>query len=497
MEYKISNLFPTRSNEVYVHILDVHKTDEQLKGDYGVLYGIKTNELKNQKEFFATLKSAILKGYITNFEIGDKCQIDWFEIRDDCAIDHFDIINFSNVNQSFLEELNCCEQLFKKNRCGCQNKALRNRLKYSQENDIFAKSYEAMESWYKDKTLKEATPLEERNKIGKTVKRFKHLFTRASFPSPKKLAKRRKKYAIGRILSLLFYSLLGYAMFISGMPMLTIAFLACTAITQKLSIDIEKELVKESVIAATESFIDHFANGEEVEQSESLPSFVDFVDRDINYLKNNTKNRKLQDDLESLARDYSRIKHDQFKRTVDGATIPLNEAITYKYDFMAKLLNYEIEMYSQNRRFGTTDQETVKATEDYFFAMMNFIGWTSSKILKYPFLNRLFEEARRVAKMYYEGYEIEIRELFKLALKYARHVDTDDINLEEFAASLKDIQKDIVAAAEYKKNEAIKLEVLADLVIAQEKRKEEKRYAEIQKIFAADKDKKKNFKPVN
>lgn len=465
MEYRITAWGQKLEASNSLVVKDVQKIDENLRGDYGTLYGAKVNEMYNKDHFLKLFRNALKKGKIMNFKRWSGVYyLDWFEVTPNGVLDHTDELHFE-CDKDFYDKLDELISKFDKNRYGCRTKALKNRLEAAKgdKDDLFSLCFKILQDYHQcgdfSKHLDGKTD-KERNEIYKCIRDYSSLFKAKPMQMPNEYLWDGN---ILRIMTIGLCSILLVAFILAGALPLSIVTLLGIGVTDTALKRRIEEVTKNS---STFKMLDKMQSrykmyGMEYDQycEEKQPNLVDFIDRDLTYL-NYHEDVDAKDSLERLSEEYSKFRHDKFKYFLQVGKEEENSTVDLK-NYFEKLLDIEIEMYSHNREFGTVEEgSNTKSSKKLCDILYNF-GWNYYSITNDKFLSGILATMADISLMNYSGYEAEICELCKLAIRYVTSSSLDDalrgILTKRWEAAIQEIYK----AAVYKRDETQKLDRMA------------------------------------
>lgn len=469
MEYRITAWGQKLEASNSLVVKDVQKIDENLRGDYGTLYGTKVNEMYDKDHFLKLFRDALKKGKIMNFEMRSGVYyLDWFEITPNGVLDHADELHFE-CDMDFYDKLDELIFKFYKNRYGCRTKALKNRLEAAKgdKDDLFSLCFKILQDYHQcgdfSKHLDGKTD-KERNEIYKCIRNYSELFKakpmKAPFAHYASALSSFRKFSFGLMGCFFVAFLIG-----GSLPFSILALISAGLINPYLK-EMERTALEAAKNLSTFKMLDKMQSrykmyGMEYDQycEEKQPNLVDFIDRDLTYL-NYHEDVDAKDSLERLSEEYSKFRHDKFKYFLQVGKEEENSTVDLK-NYFEKLLDIEIEMYSHNREFGTVEEgSNTKSSKKLCDILYNF-GWNYYSITNDKFLSGILATIADISLMNYSGYEAEICELCKLAIRYVTSSSLDDdlrgILIKRWEGAIQEIYN----AAVYKRDETQKLDRMA------------------------------------
>lgn len=468
MEYRITAFGRNLEASNSLVIKDIQKIDENLRGDYGTLYGAKVNEMCDKDHFLKLFRDALKKGAIMNFK--EDCGIyylDWFEVTPNGVVDHTDELHF-DCDREFYNKLDDLISKFQKNRYNCRTKALKSRLEAAKgdKDDLFSLCFKILQDYHQCENFSnhlDGETTRRRNEIYECIRDYSRLFKakpmKAPFAYYASALSSLRKLSLGLMGGFFVVFLIG-----GSLPFSVLALLGASLINPYLK-EMERTALEAAKNLSTFKMLDKMQTRynihgmfDEQGEEEKEPNLVDFIDKDLSYL-NYHEDLDARERLEKLAEDYSKFRHSQYKYSLRIGQ-DVENSIDLK-NYFEELLDIEIEMYSRDREFGTIEEGSYTKSSKMLFGILYNFGWNFHDVIEDKFLGRILSIMSDISLMNYSGYEIEMCELCKLAVRYVTSSSLDSdlraILISRWEVAIQEIHK----AAVYKRNETQKLDRMA------------------------------------
>lgn len=468
-------------NSNKVTIMDVQRPAEKLKGDLGSKIGDVVNVMTTSEKLLKRINKMLRsKKSISKFEIDDNnlLYIDWIESEGENFKEHEDIIDISSVKDFELRKsLLTIASKFAKNKKKHREGVAKRKDKYAKKDSLFYRCHSIILEYTRkgriNKNLSEKSAAELYRYM---VDNRDMLVGRLMFPYSKR-AKDSENLKFGLILTeaILMIANIGAlmssfkfvnALAVFGVGLTTIGYtgVVCNRNKNNWHNELYTHVLKDLRSAYN---LDYSKALEIIKEVDMRPEgLVDFIDKDLSYLKlNKLENAEDVRRLQELADCYSASYHED----VYGL------AKLDKFEYADKLVDVEIDMYSKNPRFGRMIASGPKVNIDTLYQRLKFLGWDDRAVRSDIFLKTIISIIDSIIIKPYEGCEVEIMSLIKIAQKYVSSgglYSSKGKHEEKMAllADLRDERNHVASSALYKLNRAEELELLAREALEEERK---------------------------
>ena len=455
MKLKITKGFVKADNII---IADVMECDEHLTKGYGVSYGNWVYRVMDSNVFFEDLKRAIKEGYVFKlistqgvYKLGYlevrkgllnsvEVELDVSDMSDEFKMRLDELVNFylngqkryskntfrllrekGNPNDALVD---CCKRIYEYSVSG--------RVEHDICEERFEGLYNRLEGNY-------------------------GLLKNAPMKSPK-MSKDGKSY-------LLFTSGISAIVFGGGMLMMKplaglIGFLGLFGYSVGSTVISRYSEIAENKIYVLTNFTNDFRKvyGRDfirnlhisirnAEIKKARRNFVDFVETDLTYAP-----CEYQDGLVNLADAYSEEKnHEVF----DGHS-PVD-----KFKYIMRLIELESKMYADDGTLRFVNRVCITPT--MLDERLVFLGWSSERVEKDEFLIGIRSAMKEISLRPYNGVEVELLAIMKLAVQYVGVESMSRASVEK----MNELMVAIVDKAHFKLEVARRNELKADAYMSQ------------------------------
>lgn len=175
------------------------------------------------------------------------------------------------------------------------------------------------------------------------------------------------------------------------------------------------EKVLNCFVAEYDKKHDIFLNGNNnlaLPSMEAKDPFIRFILSDIEYIKTlNIEDYSMElNSLKDLVKRYCEAKKQEMHI---GETVDIES-------FMTELTDLELAMFSKNKRIGLIRRPTEVVREAFIEERLKYIGVEDTPEANDSYLKFIFEQVKRIANYPYEGCEVDLVELYKIATDYVK-----------------------------------------------------------------------------
>lgn len=454
MKYRVLKL-----NDDKFCIMDVLQTSEKLFKRNNIFYGIHVEDVITRKELFKKFRYPTKNSQVLGMDReGDVVYIQYVEVVEGKTIFHRDSLELIDLDERTLNKIDKFILKFKKNRPKKLAFIAKSILAKSNMDDPFVRSARYIEDASKHPYDIKSVSEEEAKVLYEymiKLSRFQGIDLIKYVPMKRinKDGSSLKAAILEFILSISIIPLIGYLSYINMYGFSStflVAFMSYIGFSvwqdDNYALSCKEAFFDRLLVSMAEEYKIDLQQIIDKEYSHSAtPSFVDFIIRDLKYNEIKIKSPKIQALLENLAQDYSNSKrHEELfgSKPVD------------KEKYMSTLLDIEMAMYSSCKRYGLMSKRDLTVNKGHIFERLRFLGWGTEEIYGNFFVREMMKAVDRISEHPYEGCEVELQSLVKLATKLGFKSSKIDTDYEELYETISEIED----AADYKLAQARALE---------------------------------------
>lgn len=419
-----------------VSIMDVEEIDENLAGDYGVRCGLHIDDYMYCEDFFKRIKKACFNGFITRLDCVDGIyNLGYLESGINGLVSREVEFDLTKTNEEFQQNFATLLLWYQKNRKKVDKKCFRKLVRDGDPKDALFKCYNFISQTAREK---EVAPLN-----------VDELYLFHDY-----LPTLLWRGAIGRFEK--YGTIFMYFVSFLVLPIMEIfcflAFGDLTFLFQEFCLTLGCWLVAFGLdkFCGWSSRMDalQLLSNVESEWGEYYDldftkrpvisknvGLVDFIRRDLECC--DYANREA---LDSLAEEYSKRRSEEYFA---------RENELDRYSYLERLVNIEIEMCDENSCGSLTPDNLFLDSSD-IKSRLRFLGFSDEQMENDCFVKTILNAINGIFYYPYDGCEVEILKLFKVAMQYGRAVA--DSSLDK--VSLLDELRDRIIECAQRKREA-------------------------------------------
>lgn len=426
MRYKVS--FESGKGNILVE--DIIEADEKLYEGYTTRYGVNTKRIISIDHFFGNLLKTMLKGdSIIDFHFDAGIyKIDWLEIKDGVSVMHYDTIECEGETKEFKDRMELTLKWYSNGVVPTREKATKKRLKHAPAGDQFKSIADLFYSYSEDENAINIDP-----KKAAEIYRFIETHPAEFQFCPSKMDSISKS----KIQNMKFTKIIFFGMCLLNVPMFVLTgsiarliiilmyYISGTKIMGYFMNGVKyawQNKINNRFTTALRTRADReYLNALSNEQKQALKSgLVDIISMVIEKNKNEVDKEHIEK-LLLLEIGYSL---DRCKE-IDG-----KNKFTDKYSHVYSLLDVEEEMYSSIAGVGFLNRNS-KVNLDHLYDLLRFLGWDRETVLKDEFLRNVISSMKGLLEAPYEGVEVDLIGMIRLAIQYVEVCNLEDIGDDE------------------------------------------------------------------
>lgn len=413
MYYRITRLdrYPNK-----LVVQDVIESKEKLMANFNEKVGTVVFKEFEEKDFLAKVKKAIngCKSIVAMDCNGSEYHIEWVESSGDDLLWHDDILDFGD-DQALLNKMNRLLKRYRLVDTETRKKVIKKYVANTKEDSIFKRSWDALLEYNKTGQF---PPMDKKDitEMFKYIKDHKDYFTNCPLKWPTDISKAYMA-AYHSIPLFMILAALGVVLsFLSGWPifLLPSGYATYSAIqdfreSKKMEHYVRLSIVMDYLEAMENEIDPDYLDSLNMQNSpESKVSFVDFIERDLNFLRNHPEYEFAEEVVYGLGVEYSVTRWRELGSPYEGED---------KEDFIKLLLEVEYDMYKSNTRKGKYNREP-NVGFDYLYEILEYLGWSKEQVRSDPFVYGVRSSMRTVIENPYEGCEAELIKMIDLTVSY-------------------------------------------------------------------------------
>ncbi len=470
MRYKVSY---KENLNVYI-IEDVLTCDERLLDGQNERYGTRAYEEYDGKRLFKRFRQAIWsRRKIMRLDYANgKFNVDWVEYRNGEAILHNDTLEFESETAcpGFVSLMSKLIAVYSQVERETKFKIAKVLMRKANDGDMVKRCSDLLVN---GKSKNEGADVKATTEMYDYIKNRENLFSYGPQKLPFYIRFQLDiAYFLTYVLLAMAVSILGACfasglfldgvwLFLLGVYMFNLENGLCTRLKdmyysqafqkrmKEIECDIDMDYLKELRKAKTDG--------------EGEYSLADFLEKDIEYIHNHPGCQYDEGVFRALGKEYASAKFEE---------LIAPETKVEKADYLERMCDLEVEMYATNRRYGLMNGQPAVLYQRLFDVLV-YLGWSMDEIKKDRFVLEVIGAMKPIIENAYEGCEVELSSLIKVAVQYARcfdvHDEHPDMESDERVRGLMEIVDDIFYAAQHKLREAEQLDAKVEAALQEEK----------------------------
>lgn len=199
---------------------------------------------------------------------------------------------------------------------------------------------------------------------------------------------------------------------------------------------------------------DYLCSLDKTEQKRQI-DYVTLLRKSMHLVDRDMDTRSNEDVFYSLASDYSQARFLELGEERSEVNL---------YEYLNTLMDELIHMFAGNRRYGMMGTSPSIGVE-YMCDVIACLGYSKDEILGNKFLTRIYELTCEIFGNPYEGCELEMLELIKVAIKYLREGFLNRGEMEDSGEGVERLSTEvqyISKAIDYKREIARRLDAMSE-----------------------------------
>ncbi len=189
-----------------------------------------------------------------------------------------------------------------------------------------------------------------------------------------------------------------------------------------------KEKLLDSFVVDYERQHDFFLENDDKTKIKTInDSFIRFIMTDIEYIKSSHLENcdEILRAYEVLANEYISIRREELN---SGEPVDM-------FAFLSKLTELEIGVYSKNTKKGLTRRDIADLKSILFEERLPYLDLVAGETVNDRYLKFVCEQAERIFAYPYEGCEVELVELYRIAMDYVKESTSEEEGLKHYTPS--------------------------------------------------------------